>query len=86
MIRPTASCITAHYMDNPCDAIGMPKAPITAGQLRGTYQFHIKLPGMTCNFLEHYDTLEVIGHGAFGIVRKVRRKSDGMVTLFSGND
>ncbi|KAJ7927186.1 NEK2 protein [Mycena leptocephala] len=30
---------------------------------------------MTCDFLGLYDTLRVIGHGAFGIVGKVRRKS-----------
>ncbi|KAJ7797877.1 kinase-like domain-containing protein [Mycena olivaceomarginata] len=34
---------------------------------------------MTCNFLDRYDTLEIIGHGAFGIVRKVRCKRDGMI-------
>ncbi|KAJ7923846.1 kinase-like domain-containing protein [Mycena leptocephala] len=34
---------------------------------------------MTCNFLARYDTVQVIGHGAFDIVRKVRRKSDGMI-------
>ncbi|KAJ7668153.1 kinase-like domain-containing protein [Mycena olivaceomarginata] len=34
---------------------------------------------MTCDFLDLYDTLQVIGHGAFGIVRKVRRKSDGVI-------
>ncbi|EJD03221.1 kinase-like protein [Fomitiporia mediterranea MF3/22] len=29
--------------------------------------------------LDLYESLEVIGHGSFGIVRKVRRKSDGEV-------
>lgn len=30
--------------------------------------------------LEQYDSLEVIGNGSFGIIRKVRRKSDGVVS------
>ncbi|KAF8529391.1 kinase-like domain-containing protein [Gautieria morchelliformis] len=29
--------------------------------------------------LEQYESLEVIGNGSFGIIRKVRRKSDGVV-------
>ncbi|KEY73113.1 hypothetical protein S7711_04865 [Stachybotrys chartarum IBT 7711] len=28
---------------------------------------------------EEYDTLEKIGHGSFGIIRKVRRKADGFI-------
>ncbi|TRM60001.1 kinase-like domain-containing protein [Schizophyllum amplum] len=31
------------------------------------------------NFLEMYDSVDVIGNGSFGIIRKVRRKSDGLV-------
>ncbi|EGN95780.1 hypothetical protein SERLA73DRAFT_76842 [Serpula lacrymans var. lacrymans S7.3] len=31
------------------------------------------------NFLDLYDPLDVIGNGSFGIIRKVRRKSDGLV-------
>jgi NIMA (never in mitosis gene a)-related kinase len=42
------------------------------------------MTAMTCDFLDLYDTLQVIGHGAFGIVRKVRRKSNGMVRLYCG--
>ena len=30
--------------------------------------------------LEQYESLEVIGNGSFGIIRKVRRKSDGVVS------
>ncbi|KDR84684.1 hypothetical protein GALMADRAFT_111919 [Galerina marginata CBS 339.88] len=30
-------------------------------------------------FLENYEPLDVIGNGSFGIIRKVRRKSDGLV-------
>jgi len=30
-------------------------------------------------FLEAYEPLDVIGNGSFGIIRKVRRKSDGIV-------
>ncbi len=31
------------------------------------------------SFLDLYDPLDVIGNGSFGIIRKVRRKSDGIV-------
>ncbi|TEB21539.1 kinase-like protein [Coprinellus micaceus] len=31
------------------------------------------------HFLEQYEPLDVIGNGSFGIIRKVRRKADGMV-------
>ena len=31
--------------------------------------------------LEQYESLEVIGNGSFGIIRKVRRKSDGVVSV-----
>ncbi|KAF7356634.1 Protein kinase domain-containing protein [Mycena venus] len=34
---------------------------------------------MTTNFLDLYDALDVIGNGSFGIIRKVRRKSDGLI-------
>ncbi|KAJ7905962.1 kinase-like domain-containing protein [Mycena leptocephala] len=34
---------------------------------------------MANNFLNLYDTLPEIGRGTFGIVRRVRRKSDGMI-------
>ncbi|KAG6825152.1 hypothetical protein H0H87_010150, partial [Tephrocybe sp. NHM501043] len=34
---------------------------------------------MSSTFLDQYDTLDVIGNGSFGIIRKVRRKSDGLV-------
>ncbi|KAF9547932.1 Pkinase-domain-containing protein [Agrocybe pediades] len=30
-------------------------------------------------FLENYEPLDVIGNGSFGIIRKVRRKSDGLI-------
>ncbi|KAF4579435.1 G2-specific serine/threonine protein kinase [Pleurotus pulmonarius] len=30
-------------------------------------------------FLELYDPLDIIGNGSFGIIRKVRRKTDGMI-------
>lgn len=30
--------------------------------------------------LDHYDPLDIIGNGSFGIIRKVKRKSDGMVS------
>ncbi|KAF9475225.1 kinase-like protein [Pholiota conissans] len=30
-------------------------------------------------FLENYDSLDIIGNGSFGIIRKVRRKSDGLI-------
>jgi len=32
------------------------------------------------NFLELYEPLDIIGNGSFGIIRKVRRKSDGQVS------
>ncbi|KAJ7115921.1 kinase-like domain-containing protein [Mycena epipterygia] len=34
---------------------------------------------MTTNFLDLYDALDVIGNGSFGIIRKVRRKTDGLI-------
>ncbi|TEB28738.1 kinase-like protein [Coprinellus micaceus] len=34
---------------------------------------------MAAHFLEQYEPLDVIGNGSFGIIRKVRRKADGMV-------
>ena len=30
-------------------------------------------------FLDQYEPLDVIGNGSFGIIRKVRRKADGVV-------
>jgi NIMA (never in mitosis gene a)-related kinase 2 len=32
-------------------------------------------------FLDQYEPLDVIGNGSFGIIRKVRRKTDGVVRL-----
>ncbi|KAJ6607471.1 kinase-like domain-containing protein [Mycena sp. CBHHK59/15] len=34
---------------------------------------------MASNFLELYEALDVIGNGSFGIIRKVRRKTDGLI-------
>ncbi|KAG6811752.1 hypothetical protein H0H92_005949 [Tricholoma furcatifolium] len=34
---------------------------------------------MSSAFLDQYETLDVIGNGSFGIIRKVRRKSDGLI-------
>ncbi|KAJ7224253.1 kinase-like domain-containing protein [Mycena pura] len=34
---------------------------------------------MASNFLDSYEALDVIGNGAFGIIRKVRRKTDGLI-------
>ncbi|KAF9071519.1 kinase-like domain-containing protein [Rhodocollybia butyracea] len=34
---------------------------------------------MASLFLDQYDSLDVIGNGAFGIIRKVRRKADGTI-------
>lgn len=31
--------------------------------------------------LDHYEALDVIGNGSFGIIRKVRRKSDSVVGI-----
>ncbi|KAF7549033.1 hypothetical protein G7046_g8463 [Stylonectria norvegica] len=31
------------------------------------------------SFVDKYDTLEKIGHGSFGVIRKVRRKTDGFI-------
>lgn len=33
------------------------------------------------NFLNDYESIEVIGQGSFGKIRKVRRKRDGMVSI-----
>ncbi|KAG6901742.1 hypothetical protein C0995_008396 [Termitomyces sp. Mi166 len=33
---------------------------------------------MASAFLDQYETLDVIGNGSFGIIRKVRRKTDGL--------
>lgn len=32
-------------------------------------------------FLDQYEPLDIIGNGSFGIIRKVRRKTDGVVRL-----
>jgi hypothetical protein len=34
-------------------------------------------------FLDAYESIDVIGNGSFGIIRKVRRKEDGAVCLSS---
>ena len=31
------------------------------------------------SFLDQYEPLDIIGNGSFGIIRKVRRKTDGVV-------
>jgi hypothetical protein len=36
----------------------------------------------TTPFLDLYEPLDVIGNGSFGIIRKVRRKQDGVVSFF----
>jgi hypothetical protein len=36
----------------------------------------------TSSFLDQYESLDIIGNGSFGIIRKVRRKQDGAVSLF----
>lgn len=36
----------------------------------------------TSSFLDLYEPLDVIGNGSFGIIRKVRRKQDGVVSPF----
>lgn len=38
------------------------------------------------SFLSLYEPLDVIGNGSFGIIRKVRRKADGVVRLLSNLD
>lgn len=35
------------------------------------------------SFLDSYEPLDVIGNGSFGIIRKVRRKADGVVRLIA---
>jgi hypothetical protein len=35
----------------------------------------------SCAFLDQYEPLDIIGNGSFGIIRKVRRKTDGVVRL-----
>jgi hypothetical protein len=35
----------------------------------------------TSSFLDLYEPLDVIGNGSFGIIRKVRRKQDGVVSF-----
>lgn len=37
-------------------------------------------PPIMSTFLELYEPLDIIGNGSFGIIRKVRRKSDGLVS------
>jgi NIMA (never in mitosis gene a)-related kinase len=33
------------------------------------------------SFLDNYEPLDVIGNGSFGIIRKVKRKQDGIVSF-----
>jgi hypothetical protein len=35
---------------------------------------------MAAEWLEQFESIDVIGNGSFGVVRKVRRKTDGMVS------
>jgi hypothetical protein len=35
------------------------------------------------SFLHLYEPLDIIGNGSFGIIRKVKRKSDGLVSRSS---
>jgi hypothetical protein len=39
---------------------------------------------MTSPFLDNYEPLDVIGNGSFGIIRKVRRRTDGSVRAIGG--
>ena len=39
---------------------------------------------MTSPFLDNYEPLDVIRNGSFGIIRKVRRKTDGVVCAIGG--
>ena len=39
---------------------------------------------MTSAFLDSYEPLDVIGNGSFGIICKVRRKTDGLVRAICG--
>jgi NIMA (never in mitosis gene a)-related kinase 2 len=34
----------------------------------------------TSSFLDSYEPLDIIGNGSFGIIRKVKRKQDGIVS------
>ncbi len=34
-------------------------------------------------FSDQYEPIDVIGNGSFGIIRKVRRKQDGVVSYLS---
>lgn len=36
---------------------------------------------MSSPFLDQYDSLDIIGNGSFGVIRKVRRKVDGEVSV-----
>lgn len=38
-----------------------------------------RMSSSSSNFLDLYEPLDIIGNGSFGIIRKVRRKSDGVV-------
>lgn len=46
------------------------------------FQSHLffLLTTMSSSFLDQYESLDVIGNGSFGIIRKVRRKTDGLVS------
>ena len=35
----------------------------------------------TSSFLDNYESLDIIGNGSFGIIRKVKRKHDGAVSF-----
>ena len=37
---------------------------------------------LMASFLHLYEPLDIIGNGSFGVIRKVRRKSDGLVCRF----
>jgi hypothetical protein len=38
---------------------------------------------MATEWLDQFESLDVIGNGSFGVIRKVRRKADGAVRTLS---
>jgi hypothetical protein len=58
---------------------------MTRGVIRSTDSgFFCSIAMMTSPFLDSYEPLDVIGNGSFGIIHKLRRKTDGVVRAIGG--
>jgi hypothetical protein len=50
----------------------------------GRFPLFCSIAMTTSPFLDNYEPLDVIGNGSFGIIHKLRRKTDGLVRAIGG--